>query len=120
MWSKQFYYYVVEDWLDGDLQMLPPPPSRQEGRNSEWRDLFNRDVLSVPDTWEYPWYASWDTAFHMICFARLDPEYEPRGSSFPPSCGNGTCIPAAKIPAYEFQLVRRESARPCVGLLAGL
>ena len=75
LWTKQFYYYVVEDWLEGDPNMPPPPPSRKNGRNSAWRDSFNRDVLSMPDKWEYPWYAAWDTAFHLICFARIDPEF---------------------------------------------
>ena len=76
--TNSFTHYVVEDWLDGDPNMPPPPPGRRDGRNADWRHLFNRDVLSMPDKWEYPWYASWDTAFHMICFARIDPEYTKR------------------------------------------
>jgi hypothetical protein len=100
LWSKQFYYYVVEDWLDGDLNMPPPPPSRKNGRNAGWWDLFNRDVLSVPDKWEYPWYASWDTAFHMICFARLDPEYAKRQLIL--FLREWYMHPSGKIPAYEF------------------
>ena len=63
LWSKQFYHYVVEQWLDGDPGQPPPPPERQAGRNNDWRTLFNADVLLMPDTWEYPWYASWDLAF---------------------------------------------------------
>jgi hypothetical protein len=75
LWSKQFYHYVVREWLDGDPQQPPPPPQRKEGRNAEWGHLFNRDVVSMPDKWEYPWYAAWDLAFHMIAFARIDPEF---------------------------------------------
>ena len=66
LWSKQFYHYVVHDWLEGDPLQPPPPASRREGRNSDWPHLYNRDVLSVPDKWEYPWYAAWDLAFHAL------------------------------------------------------
>jgi len=74
LWSKQFYHYVVEQWLDGDPGEPPPPPERQSGRNTDWRTLFNSDVLLMPDTWEYPWYASWDLAFHAVAIAIVDPE----------------------------------------------
>jgi hypothetical protein len=74
LWSKQFYHYVVADWLDGDPAQPPPPESRKNGRNSDWRHLFSRDVLSVPDKWEFPWFASWDLAFHMIPLAHVDPQ----------------------------------------------
>src|SRR5262249_48975356 len=66
LWSKQFYHYVVRDWLEGDSNEPRPPQSRKEGRNSDWTHLYNRDVISMPDKWEYPWYAAWDLAFHMI------------------------------------------------------
>ncbi len=75
LWSKQFYHYVIKDWLEGDPNMPPPPEQRKSGRNSDWTHLFNRDVISMPDKWEYPWYASWDTAFHMIPMAHIDPEF---------------------------------------------
>jgi hypothetical protein len=100
LWGKQFYCYVVEDWLNGDSNMPPPPPDRWEGRNAEWRDLFSRDVLSMPDKWEYPWFASWDTAFHMICFARLDPEYAKKQLLL--FLREWYMHPSGKIPAYEF------------------
>ena len=75
LWSKQFYYYVVEEWLRGDPAGPPPPASRLGGRNHEWVHLYSRDIISMPDKWEYPWFASWDLAFHVIPISRLDPEY---------------------------------------------
>lgn len=73
LWSKQFYHIVVEDWLKGDLEMPPPPAGRELVRNRDWKHMFCRDVLSVPDKWEYPWFAAWDLAFHMIPMAKIDP-----------------------------------------------
>jgi hypothetical protein len=73
LWSKQFYHYVIDDWLKGDSNAPPPPPERLTGRNSDWAQVFSRDVLSMPDKWEYPWFAAWDLAFHMLPMARLDP-----------------------------------------------
>ncbi len=75
MWSKQFYYYDVERWLEGDPGRYVPPVSRKSGRNAKWRHLQNYDIISMPDKWEYPWYAAWDLAFHTIPIARLDPEF---------------------------------------------
>ena len=75
LWSKQFYHYSVKDWLEGDPSQPKPPPRRKAGRNHDWRHLYNRDVISMPDKWEYPWYAAWDLAFHMIPFAKLDPHF---------------------------------------------
>jgi len=72
LWSKQFYHYSVKDWVDGDPVEPVPPENRKPGRNSEWIHLYNRDVLSMPDKWEYPWYAIWDSAFQMLPFADLD------------------------------------------------
>jgi hypothetical protein len=75
LWSKQFYYYDVPKWLEGDPAEPPPPPERRRGRNRDWAHLNNQDVLSVPDNWEFPWYAAWDLAFHTIPLAMIDPEY---------------------------------------------
>ncbi|MGB7443693.1 MAG: hypothetical protein WA919_21735 [Coleofasciculaceae cyanobacterium] len=75
LWNKQFYYYVVDDWLKGDPASPKPPQSRLDGRNSEWIHLFNDDILSMPDKWEYPWYAAWDLAFHLVPLALIDPDF---------------------------------------------
>ncbi len=75
LWSKQFYHYVVRYWLEGDLTQPPPPESRLHGRNHEWTHLYNADVISMPDTWEYPWYAAWDLAFHTLPLALVDPQF---------------------------------------------
>jgi hypothetical protein len=75
LWSKQYYHYVVADWLDGDPAQPPPPDSRLRGRNHDWRHLFNADVISMPDKWEYPWYAAWDLAFHCVPLALVDSEF---------------------------------------------
>jgi hypothetical protein len=73
MWSKQFYHCIQADWIKGDPAGPPPPESRLRGRNREWKDFYSRDVLLMPDTWEYPWFAAWDLAFHCVAAARLDP-----------------------------------------------
>lgn len=75
LWSKQFYHYIVEDWLKGDPNTPPPPPERKKGRNKEWFHLYNEDILSMPDKWEYPWFAAWDLAFHTIPLAIIDPDF---------------------------------------------
>jgi hypothetical protein len=75
LWSKQFYHYVVRDWLNGDGIPPPPPEERKHGRNCEWKHLYNADVISMPDKWEYPWYASWDLAFHCVALALVDSEF---------------------------------------------
>ena len=74
LWSKQYYHFVVADWLKGDPGQPKPPASRLEGRDSNWVHIYNEDVLSMPDKWEYPWYAAWDLAFHMIPLALVDPD----------------------------------------------
>ena len=75
LWSKQFYHYDVARWLDGDPAGPPPPLERRTGRNAKWRHLSNHDVMSMPDKWEYPWYAAWDLSFHCVTLARVDPEF---------------------------------------------
>jgi Glycosyl hydrolase family 63 C-terminal domain len=75
MWGKQFFHYDVRTWLDGDPAGPPPPKERLQGRNHDWTHLYNDDVISMPDKWEYPWYAAWDLAFHTIPIALIDPDF---------------------------------------------
>src|SRR5262245_7535333 len=100
LWSRQFYHYVVEDWLHGDPAQPAPSSQRLHGRNSDWTHLFNRDVISMPDKWEYPWYAAWDLAFHMIPFAKIDPEFAK--SQLTLMLREWYMHPNGQIPAYEF------------------
>ncbi len=76
--SKQFYHYIVKDWLEGDPTHPPVAPGHTQGRNRDWQHLHNREIISMPDKWEYPWYAVWDLAFHAIPLARLDPDFAKR------------------------------------------
>ncbi len=93
IWCKQFYDFNVEQWLEGDPAWPPPPaPQRKKGRNHEWRHLNNSDIISMPDSWEYPWFAAWDLAFHCICFADIDPGFF-QNNSLHCSPMNGICIP---------------------------
>ncbi|MBM4389809.1 MAG: glucosidase [Deltaproteobacteria bacterium] len=99
--SKQIYHYVVRQWLDGDPAQPKPPDQRKQGRNGEWAaHLYNRDVISMPDTWEYPWYAAWDLAFHMLPFARLDPDFAK--SQLELFVREWYMHPNGQIPAYEW------------------
>ncbi|HUZ63216.1 MAG TPA: glucosidase [Acetobacteraceae bacterium] len=75
LWSKQFYCFDVRRWLEGDPTQPPPPPARRQGRDVDWQHLNNADIVSMPDKWEYPWYASWDLAFHAVTFALIDPDF---------------------------------------------
>ena len=100
VWSKQFYWYDVRTWLQGDPAQPAPPPGRRGGRNADFAHLYNRDVVSMPDKWEYPWYAAWDLAFHMIPFARLDPEFAKRQLLL--LLREWYMAPSGQIPAYEF------------------
>ncbi len=75
LWSKQCYHYDVRTWLEGDPGQPVPPPERKNGRNHEWTQLYNADVLSMPDKWEYPWFAAWDLAFHTIALSLVDPDF---------------------------------------------
>ena len=75
IWSKQFFNFDVAQWLDGDPAGPPPPEARKHGRNSQWRHHNSGDVISMPDKWEYPWYAAWDLAFHCVAFGLVDPGF---------------------------------------------
>ena len=100
LWSKQFYYYVVKEWLKGDPNTPAPPESRNDNRNAHWRHLYSRDVLSMPDKWEYPWFAAWDLAFHMIPFARIDGKFAKDQIAL--FLREWYMHPNGQIPAYEF------------------
>ncbi len=100
LWSKQYYHYNVRTWLDGDPGFPPPPPSRKHGRNADWRHLDNADVFSMPDAWEYPWYAGWDLAFHCVTFAIMDPAFAKRQLIL--LCREWYMHPNGQIPAYEW------------------
>jgi len=100
LWSKQFYCYIQKQWIEGDPAQPPPPPARARGRNAEWRHIYNRDVLSMPDKWEYPWYAAWDLAFHMIPFARIDAPFAKEQLVL--LLREWYLHPNGELPAYEF------------------
>ncbi|CAN0234247.1 unnamed protein product, partial [Hapterophycus canaliculatus] len=100
MWTKQFYHYIVADWLDGDHDVMTPPAARHAGRNKDWRHLYARDVLSMPDKWEYPWFAAWDLAFHMIPAARIDPAFAKKQLMV--LLREWYMHPNGQLPAYEF------------------
>jgi hypothetical protein len=102
LWTKQFYHYVVPDWLHGDPEQPAPPVERHAGRNADWQHLFTRDVLSVPDKWEYPWFAAWDLAFHMIPFAQLDPDFAKYQLQL--FLREWYMHPNGQLPAYEFAM----------------
>jgi hypothetical protein len=100
LWSKQFYHYVVKDWIQGDPAQPASPTGRSEGRNAGWPHVFNRDVISMPDKWEYPWFAAWDLAFHMIPFALIDPHFAKEQLLL--LLREWYMHPNGQIPAYEF------------------
>jgi len=100
LWSKQFYYYDVERWLEGDPGRYVPPLARKKGRNANWKHVQNYDIISMPDKWEYPWYAAWDLAFHTIPLARLDPEFAKNQLLI--LLNEWYMHPNGQIPAYEW------------------
>jgi hypothetical protein len=100
LWSKQFYHYSVDAWLNGDPDEPAPPRERESGRNRDWRHVYNRDVLSMPDAWEYPWFAAWDTAFHMVAMARIDGRFAKDQLLL--LLREWYMHPNGQIPAYEF------------------
>jgi hypothetical protein len=100
LWSKQFYHYVVRDWLKGDMGAPAPPSERLNGRNREWSHLYNADVISMPDKWEYPWYAAWDLAFHCVPLALVDPEFAKQQLVL--MTREWYMHPNGQLPAYEW------------------
>ncbi len=100
LWSKQFYHYDVETWLTGDPLQPTPPLEHQHGRNSHWRHVHTAEILSMPDTWEYPWFAAWDLAFHTVTFALIDPEFAK--SQLILLNREWLMHPNGQIPAYEW------------------
>jgi hypothetical protein len=100
LWSKQFYHYVVRDWLEGDPAQPRPPQDRRRGRNSEWTHLYNADVISMPDKWEYPWYAAWDLAFHCVPLAMVDADFAKEQLIL--LLREWYMHPNGQIPAYEW------------------
>ncbi len=100
LWSKQFYYYDIKAWLRGDPAMPAPPAARRRGRNSDWLHLYNSDVISMPDKWEYPWYAAWDLAFHCLPLALVDPDFAKEQLVL--MLREWYMHPNGQIPAYEW------------------
>ncbi|HET8578322.1 MAG TPA: glucosidase [Methylomirabilota bacterium] len=102
LWSKQFYHYYVRRWLEGDPGQPPPPPARRWGRNHEWTHLYNEDVISMPDKWEYPWYAAWDLGFHCVALALVDPDFAKEQLIL--FLREWYMHPNGQLPAYEWAL----------------
>jgi hypothetical protein len=102
LWSKQFYHYNVARWLAGDPTQPVPPPERLKGRNADWKSLDNTDIISMPDTWEYPWYAAWDLAFHCIPLAQVDSAFAKNQLRL--LCLDWYMHPNGQLPAYEWRL----------------
>jgi len=100
LWCKQFYYYDVARWLDGDPAQPPPPPGRASGRNSHWRSFDAFDIMSMPDKWEYPWFAAWDLAFHCVALAHIDPAFAKYQLIL--LCREWFQHPSGALPAYEW------------------
>ena len=100
LWNKQSYHYEVQRWLDGDPGQLPPDPGRKLGRNHKWEHLYNADVISMPDKWEYPWYAAWDLAFHCVAMATIDADFAKEQLIL--LLREWYMHPNGKMPAYEW------------------
>ncbi|MEA2199347.1 MAG: hypothetical protein QOJ25_3398 [Solirubrobacteraceae bacterium] len=115
LWSKQFYNYDVERWLQGDPGEPPPPAARLNGRNAGWRHLYNHDIISMPDKWEYPWFAAWDLAFHTITLSHVDPEFAKEQLRL--ITREWYMHPNGQLPAYEWNF---GDVNPPVHALAAL
>jgi hypothetical protein len=102
LWSKQFYEYIIPHWLDGDPKQPPPPESRKQHRNARWSHLHCRDVMIVPDKWEFPWFAAWDHAFQLVTLAEVDPEMAKQQAIL--FLREWYMHPNGQLPAYEFAL----------------
>jgi hypothetical protein len=100
LWNKQFYYYDIEQWLKGDPAYPPPPPERLKGRNSNWKHLNNANIISMPDKWEYPWYAAWDLGFHCITLSLIDPALAKKQLLL--LTKDWYMHPSGQLPAYEW------------------
>lgn len=100
LWNKQFYHYNVYKWLNGDLAQPKPPKSREKIRNNEWKNLNNFDIISMPDKWEYPWYATWDLAFHCLSFSLIDPDFAKQQLKL--FTLDWFMHPNGQLPAYEW------------------
>ncbi|MGD0128137.1 MAG: glucosidase [Terriglobia bacterium] len=101
LWSKQFYHYDLHLWMKGDPALPPPPCERFQGRNRQWEHLYNGDVISIPDKWEYPWYASWDLAFHCVALALVDPDFAKEQLIL--LLREWYMHPNGQLPAYEWE-----------------
>ena len=115
LWTKQFYHFVISKWLAGDPTMPPPPDARRAGRNSRWSHLWNEDVISMPDKWEYPWYAAWDLAFHCVTLALIDVDFAKRQLLL--MLREWYQHPNGQLPAYEWKF---EDVNPPVHAWAAL
>ena len=118
LWSKQLFYYDVARWLDGDPAQPPPPPQRLTGRNCRWRSFNAFDIMSMPDKWEYPWFAAWDLAFHCVALAHVDPAFAKYQLIL--LCREWFQHPNGALPAYEWDFSRREPAGAGVGGAGGV
>lgn len=113
LWSKQYYFYDVNSWLNGDPGQIPPPKSRFQGRNHAWKHFVADNILSMPDKWEYPWFAAWDLAFHCLTFAKIDPAFAKKQLDLLVSANY--IHPNGQLPAYEWDF---SDANPPVHALA--
>ena len=118
LWCKQSYHYDVRRWLRRRSTQPPPDPARVDGRNHEWTHLYNADVISMPDKWEYPWYAAWDLAFHCVAMALIDPEFrQGAADSFPARMVHAPQRAGSRL---RMEFPRRESAGARLGGVARL